>query len=73
MTRQTHKIPLAEIKYPAPIGEAELVRSAEHLRQQVIADAFARFSRRRRTHHKPAVQQFVGAYSVVSSGTGSSI
>ncbi|MFT5181694.1 MAG: hypothetical protein ACI8S3_001579 [Alphaproteobacteria bacterium] len=55
---------------PEPIDEAEIVRHAEQLRAQVIGDAFAQFSRHRRTHHNRAVQQFVGAYSVASSGTG---
>lgn len=73
MTRQTHKIPLAEIKYPAPIGEAELVRSAEHLRQQVIGTAFSRFFRSLRTRQERAAQQFDGGRCVATSRTGSSI
>ena len=41
-----------EFYSPGYLKEAELVRSAEHLRHQVIGDAFTRLFGRLRTHHK---------------------
>ena len=67
MTQLTRKIALAEIKYPDPLGEAELVRSAEHLRQQVIGEAFAQFFARRRSRREHAARQFDGAHCVATS------
>jgi len=67
MTRQTRKIRPEEIEYLDPIGEAELVRRAEHLRQQVIGDAFAQFFARRRTRREHAARQFDGAHCVAMS------
>ena len=67
MTRQTRNIALQEIQYLDPIGEAELVRGAEHLRQQVIREAFAQFFARPRSRREHAARQFDGAHCVATS------
>lgn len=67
MTRQTRKNAPEAIQSPDYLGEAELVRSAEHLRQQVIGDAFAQFFARWRARREHTARQFDGAHCVATS------
>lgn len=67
MTQATLKTPLEEIKFRDHIGEAKLVRRAEHLRQQVIGEAFVQFFARRRARREHAAGQFDGAHCVATS------
>ena len=56
-----------------PLGEAEIERSAEHLRLQVIGAAFSRLFRSLRTRQKRAALQFDGVRCAATPGTGACI